>query len=168
MARLLRELIPDCGMTVAAGHRASLTVLAERGHPLASAGPASGEHSGPHLPVRAFASHGVCGPLVVPGLTPCLRCHDLHRRDADASWPLVGVQWAQCADRHTPIDSLLARQLAAVTVALIRQWIDTPEAVEEWSCQAYVLDLPLSAVRIEQRPAHPLCGCQWDALARTS
>lgn len=168
MAELLRRLITDCGFTLAAGERAALTVLAEPGHPLASAGPASGEHLGPHLPVRAYAAQGVCGPLVVPGLTPCLRCHDLHRRDGDSSWPLVGVQWAQYADRHAPIDSLLAHQLAGMTIALIRRWIDAPEAHEEWSCAAYRLELPLVTIRTEARPAHPLCGCQWDALARTS
>lgn len=168
MAELLRRLIPDTGMTLAVGERASLTVLAERGHPLASAGPTSGEHLGPHLPVRAYGSQGVCGPLVVPGLTPCLRCHDLHRRDADPSWPLMGVQWAQCADRHAPIDSLLAHQLAGMTVGLIRQWIDAPEAAGDWSCTAYRLELPLAVIEYEPRPAHPLCGCQWDALARTS
>lgn len=168
MATLLREVIPACGMTLASGDRASLTVLAERGHPLASAGPTSGEHLGAHLPVRAYASMGVCGPLVVPGLTPCLRCHDLHRRDSDPAWPLLGVQWAQCADRHAPIDSLLAHQLAGMTIALIRRWIDAPESVEEWATTAYRLELPSITAQTEQRPAHPLCGCQWDALARSS
>jgi hypothetical protein len=153
---------------LAAAAPVQLTVLAERGHPLASAGPSTGEHLGPHLPVRAYGSHGVCGPLVVPGLTPCLRCHDLHRRDGDPGWPLIGVQWAQCAERHTPIDSLVAHQLAGMTVALLRRWIDAPEAVEHWSCVAYRLELPLDVIETEQRPAHPLCGCQWDALARTS
>jgi hypothetical protein len=168
MASLLRAMVIDCGMTVASGERASLTVLAERGHPHSSARPTSGEHRGPHLPVRAYASVGECGPLVVPGLTPCLRCHDLHRRDSDPAWPLLGVQWAQCADRHTPIDSLLAHQLAVTTVALIRRWIDAPELVEDWSCKAYRLELPVGVVEAQARPAHPLCGCQWDALARSS
>ena len=168
MAALLRTVLPQCGMTVAAGGRAALTVLAERGHPMASAGPATGEHLGPHLPVRAYGALGVCGPLVVPGLTPCLRCHDLHRRDVDASWPLLGVQWAQCADRHTPVDSLLALQLAGATVALIRRWIDAPDQLDDWSRTAYRIELPHGRVESEPRPAHPLCGCQWDALARTS
>ena len=168
MADLLRTLIPDAGMSLAVGTRATVTVLAERGHPMASAGPATGEHLGPHLPVRAYAATGVCGPLVVPGLTPCLRCHDLHRRDADPAWPLIGVQWAQCTDRQAPVDSLLAHQLACLTIALLRRWIDAPEAHEEWAGRAYAITLPDHVVTVEERPAHPLCGCQWDALARTS
>ncbi|MGI9135868.1 MAG: hypothetical protein ACR2JS_02260 [Candidatus Nanopelagicales bacterium] len=168
LADLLRTLIPACGLSLAVGSRASVTVLAERGHPHASAGPSTGEHLGPHLPVRAYAAMGVCGPLVVPGLTPCLRCHDLHRRDADPAWPLIGVQWAQCADRQAPIDSLLAHHLAGLTVSLLRRWIDEPDSHEQWSCLAYALCLPDLVTEIEERPAHPLCGCQWDALARTS
>ena len=42
MAEILRRLIPACGMTLASGERALLTVLAERGHPEASAGPDTG------------------------------------------------------------------------------------------------------------------------------
>lgn len=168
LADLLRTLIPACGLSLAMTSRATVTVLAEPGHPFASAGPASGEHLGPHLPVRAYASTGVCGPLIVPGLTPCLRCHDLHRRDSDPVWPLIGVQWAQCADRQAPLDSLLAHQLACTALALLRRWIDAPEALDQWSGLAYAITLPRHEVTVEERPAHPLCGCQWDALARTS
>jgi hypothetical protein len=168
MADLLRVMIPACGMTIVSGTRAAVTVLAEPGHPLASAGPSTGEHLGPHLPVRAYASQGECGPLIVPGLTPCLRCHDLHRRDADPARPLLGVQWAQCTTRQAPVDSLLAHQLACTTVSLLRRWIDAPDRREEWSCVAYAVALPHYEVRRHARVGHPLCGCQWDALARTS
>lgn len=33
----------------------------------------------PHLPVRVRDGAGLVGPLVVPGMTSCLRCADLHR-----------------------------------------------------------------------------------------
>ena len=36
--------------------------------------------------------HGVVGPLVIPGLTSCLRCADLHRRDRDPAWHALAVQ----------------------------------------------------------------------------
>lgn len=168
MADLLREVIPSCGMPVVESDHARLTVLADRGHPDASAGPSTGELLGAHLPVRAYAAVGSVGPLVVPGITACLHCHDLHRRDRDPDWPLIGVQWAQCAERHTPVDSLLAHELAVACARLIRRWIDAPEAVDDWSGQAYAFGPTAGDVSIEYRPAHPLCGCQWDALARTS
>ena len=40
-------------------------------------------HDQAHLVIRLAADHGVVGPLVVPGLTSCLRCADLHRIDRD-------------------------------------------------------------------------------------
>ncbi|MCP9273899.1 TOMM precursor leader peptide-binding protein [Mycolicibacterium arenosum] len=46
----------------------------------------------PHLPVRVRDGAGLIGPLVVPGVTSCLRCADLHRCDRDADWPAVAAQ----------------------------------------------------------------------------
>ena len=41
----------------------------------------------PHLVATVRGQTGIVGPLVVPGVTSCLRCADLHRRDADPRWP---------------------------------------------------------------------------------
>jgi bacteriocin biosynthesis cyclodehydratase domain-containing protein len=46
----------------------------------------------PHLPVRFRDGTGLIGPLVIPGVTSCLRCADLHRSDRDADWPAVAAQ----------------------------------------------------------------------------
>jgi bacteriocin biosynthesis cyclodehydratase domain-containing protein len=46
----------------------------------------------PHLPVRVRDGIGLIGPLVIPGVTSCLRCADLHRSDRDADWPAVAAQ----------------------------------------------------------------------------
>ena len=46
----------------------------------------------PHLPVRVRDGTGLIGPLVIPGVTSCLRCADLHRSDRDADWPAVAAQ----------------------------------------------------------------------------
>jgi bacteriocin biosynthesis cyclodehydratase domain-containing protein len=46
----------------------------------------------PHLPVRVRDGTGLVGPLVIPGVTSCLRCADLHRSDRDADWPAVAAQ----------------------------------------------------------------------------
>jgi len=45
-----------------------------------------------HLPVRVRDGTGLIGPLVIPGVTSCLRCADLHRSDRDADWPAVAAQ----------------------------------------------------------------------------
>lgn len=46
----------------------------------------------PHLPVRVRDGAGLVGPLVLPGLTSCLACADLHRCDRDAAWPALAAQ----------------------------------------------------------------------------
>jgi bacteriocin biosynthesis cyclodehydratase domain-containing protein len=46
----------------------------------------------PHLPVCVRDGIGLIGPLVIPGVTSCLRCADLHRSDRDADWPAVAAQ----------------------------------------------------------------------------
>ncbi len=58
----------------------------------------------PHLPVRVRDGCGLVGPLVLPGVTSCLRCADLHRSDRDAGWPAVAAQLRDTvgtADRAT-------------------------------------------------------------------
>ncbi|MGY1989301.1 cyclodehydratase [Mycolicibacterium fortuitum] len=45
-----------------------------------------------HLSVRVRDGAGLVGPMVIPGLTSCLQCADLHRTDRDAAWPAVATQ----------------------------------------------------------------------------
>jgi hypothetical protein len=58
----------------------------------------------PHLLVRCRDGTGLVGPMVIPGVTSCLRCADLHRCDHDAAWPAVAAQLRDTvgnADRAT-------------------------------------------------------------------
>lgn len=57
-----------------------------------------------HLPVRVRDGTGLVGPLVIPGVTSCLDCADLHRSERDAAWPAVAAQLRDTvgnADRAT-------------------------------------------------------------------
>jgi len=57
-----------------------------------------------HLPVRVRDGTGLVGPLVIPGVTSCLGCADLHRSDRDAAWPAIAAQLRDTvgvADRAT-------------------------------------------------------------------
>ncbi|MFY9918137.1 MAG: cyclodehydratase [Mycobacterium sp.] len=67
----------------------------------------------PHLPVRVRDGAGLVGPLVVPGVTSCLKCADLHRSDRDAGWPAVAAQL-----RDTVGNADRATVLATAAVAL--------------------------------------------------
>jgi hypothetical protein len=44
-----------------------------------------------HLVSAVRGETGVVGPFVLPGVTSCLRCADLHRRDADPQWPALAA-----------------------------------------------------------------------------
>src|SRR5699024_1469296 len=58
----------------------------------------------------------VVGPMVVPGLTPCLRCADLYRADRDPRWPYVA---AQLIDRSSHADTPALTAAAALVLAEI-------------------------------------------------
>lgn len=66
-----------------------------------------------HLPVRVRDGVGLVGPLVIPGVTSCLGCADLHRSDRDAAWPAVAAQL-----RHTVGSADRATVLATAALAL--------------------------------------------------
>lgn len=46
-----------------------------------------------HLPVVLDERRVRIGPLVVPGVTPCLGCHDAHRAAADPGWRALVPQF---------------------------------------------------------------------------
>jgi hypothetical protein len=46
----------------------------------------------PHLPVVAGERAITVGPLVEPGVSPCLYCVHLTRSDADPAWPAIAIQ----------------------------------------------------------------------------
>jgi bacteriocin biosynthesis cyclodehydratase domain-containing protein len=140
-----------------------LVVLADAPHPDV---PMLMEHLGlgtPHLHIGVLGRRAVAGPLVVPGRTSCLRCAQLHRRDADRAWPVLAVQWAHAvaAMRPAPMDPLLIQLAAGHAVALVRRWIDDCENTEAWADVAVEISLPTADVRRVPRPPHPLCGCLW-------
>lgn len=81
----------------------------------------------PHLPVRVRDGSGLVGPLVVPGVTSCLRCADLHRSDRDASWPAVAAQLRDTvgtADRATVLaTAALALNQVDRVIAAVRDGV---------------------------------------------
>jgi hypothetical protein len=67
---------------------------------------------------------GVVGPLVLPGLTGCLRCQHLHRCDRDPAWPRLA---AALAGRSTPgpaCDLALSALVASLAAGQALQALD--------------------------------------------
>lgn len=71
---------------------AALTVVLAAGEPPRRLFRAAQEAREDHLRVVVEDDRVRIGPLVRPGLTPCIRCHDLHRTDWDRGWPALLTQ----------------------------------------------------------------------------
>lgn len=108
----------------------------------------------PHLAV-VFGDGGVTvGPFVRPGDGACLRCVDLHRRDADPAWPALA---AQLHTRPLPGETELvcaaaASAAAGAVLALVRGAPGRSDAAARYDTVA--------ARWSERRwEPHPECGC---------
>ena len=117
-------------------------------------------HGVAHLAVRVRDGTGLVGPLVVPGVTSCLDCADLHRRDRDAAWPAVVAQLRDTvgvADRAT----LLAT--AALALSQVNRVIGAVRGVDSdppMSLSATLeFDVHAGSIVARQWPKHPLCSC---------
>ncbi len=73
-------------------------------------------HEIPHLLVTAFEGWGSVGPLVIPGVTPCLDCLDLTRRDRDPAWPMVSARLGGFPVGEIACDTVLSTLVAAEAV----------------------------------------------------
>ncbi len=111
----------------------------------------------PYLAVSLGIDHGVVGPLVLPGLTSCLRCADLHRRDRDPAWSALAVQLA-IGRRHGPASDVALATVIAGTAAL--QALAFLDGGEPAVLDATVeLALPDWRLRRRSWPPHPDCDC---------
>jgi hypothetical protein len=124
-----------------------------------------------HLAVRVRDGTGLVGPLVIPGVTSCLECADLHRRDRDAAWPAVAAQLRDTvgvADRAT----LLAT--AALALSQINRVIGAvrggsgsevghdpgPDPGPPPALNATLeFDVHAGSIVARDWPKHPLCSC---------
>ncbi len=71
-----------------------------------------------HLPIVFGEVSVTIGPLVVPGVTACLTCVELHRVAAEPSWSAVASQmWGQSAPTET---AALATEAAVEAVRVLR------------------------------------------------
>lgn len=120
----------------------------------------------PHLPVRIRDGSGLVGPLVIPGLTSCLHCADLHRSDRDAAWPAVAAQLRHAvgsADRATMLATaaLALNEVNRVIDAVHRNAGDTRLAGEPPPTLDTTLELDVrTGSTISRRwSRHPHCEC---------
>jgi len=124
-------------------------------------------HSGrvAHLPVRLRDGAGLVGPLVIPGVTSCLECADLHRSDRDAAWPAVAAQLRDTvgnADRATVLaTAALALNQVDRVIEAVRRSEDVGTSAEPPPTVDTTLEFDVSAGAIVARrwSRHPRCWC---------
>ncbi|BBX95231.1 hypothetical protein MLAC_05250 [Mycobacterium lacus] len=116
----------------------------------------------PHLPVRVRDGTGLVGPLVIPGVTSCLGCADLHRSDRDAAWPAIAAQLRETvgvADRATLLaTTALALSQVNRVIAAVRGQEATPDPPPALNA-TLELDLNAGAIVARHWARHPLCSC---------
>jgi hypothetical protein len=111
----------------------------------------------PHLVAAIRGQIGVVGPLVVPGVTSCLRCADLNRRDADPRWPRLAAQLT--GSDPPPSGATVTCLLTAATAALqVLSYLDGSGSPATLGATIEVRP-PDHTPRRRRWPAHPACGC---------
>ena len=157
-AAAVRAAAPDADTTpLHAGEIPDLTVLAANEPIDSDLRDVLHRRGCAHLVVRLAASSGVVGPLVVPGLTSCVRCADLHRRDRDPAWNSFAVQLTVPQHRGAASDVAVTAALGGVAALHVLEFFDTG------TCAAVdgTLELHLPDWRLRRRtwPYHAECGC---------
>lgn len=110
----------------------------------------------PHLWSHVRDSTAVVGPLVVPGHSSCLRCHDVHRSEADAAWPALALAWEH---RARPVTD--PATVAAAAALVVRQALAFVAGTPAATLGATLEERPDGQVVREPCPPHPGCGCMW-------
>lgn len=112
-----------------------------------------------HLPVVLRDGEVIIGPLIHPGVSACLRCLDLHRRDRDHAWPRILSQiTTPSSDLGISVDAVPAQAntVAALVAMLARESLTTQQVTTGVSWQ---VSLPWPEVRTRVWTPHPHCDC---------
>lgn len=175
----VRRCAPRCGPNSGRDHPAApdLAVLASHGDADLTHPDTLRQQRLPHLVATVREATGVVGPLVVPGLSACVRCQHAHRADRDAAWPRLAAQ-LDAARRGGDPAVVLATSVAALAADQALAYLDhldesgdlraSPDAIRapaDWlPVLSGSLELPDSGWRWRRRswPPHPRCGCRWD------
>ena len=116
-------------------------------------------HQGvPHLVTASAEQWTRVGPLVVPGVTSCLRCFDLNQSERDSAWPTVAAQLDPVPPTVTG-DSNLVTATAAIVVMHLLEAIDLKEPPS--ANGVTFMQMPDGAMVHRAAPSSSQCGCTW-------
>ncbi|MGM0929482.1 MAG: TOMM precursor leader peptide-binding protein [Actinomycetota bacterium] len=122
----------------------------------------------PHLSVLVREHDTLIGPLVVPGQTSCLGCVELHRADADPTWPEVVARLTGkpgTASGRGQADEV-SQSVAAAGLAAIQALLYLDGRNQPGSFSAVLkLESGDGTVTRHDYPPHPDCGCMLAAAS---
>lgn len=118
LADLARDALSDAGLDRTDSPDPDLLVIVASGEPSRTVFEQPVRLGLNHLPVVIDEDRIRIGPLVRPGHTPCVSCHDLHRADWDRAWPVLVHQLGRHTATMTPpaVDAM-TMHAAAVELA---------------------------------------------------
>ncbi len=102
LADIVQSVLSDSGIAHVDADDPDLLVIASCGEPSRTVFEQPVRLGLDHLPVVIDEDRVRIGPLVRPGLTPCVSCHDLHRADWDRAWPALVHQLGRHTVTMTP------------------------------------------------------------------
>ncbi|MBC7276152.1 hypothetical protein [Nocardioides sp.] len=112
-----------------------------------------------HLVVESGPDTWTVGPLVVPGVTACLRCVDAALAEEDARRAVVV---SQLVGIEVPSDALLRSLALSWAVRDARTYL-AGRSPASWSTTVILTRDDAPTIRPWLR--HPYCGCAWDLIA---
>ncbi|MGJ9423847.1 hypothetical protein [Aeromicrobium sp. CF3.5] len=130
LAALTAAVLVDAGVTPTEDLDADLVILMCTGEPARAVVEEAVRCRVRHLLVRVEESRAQIGPLVTPGVTPCLGCHDLHRSVWDPGWGALVPQFGRRATAHNPpaLGAVLPHIVVGEIVQVVLVVADQPSA----------------------------------------
>jgi hypothetical protein len=156
-ADAVRRVAPEADLGPLARGEATFAVLVGDAAPATLTALAYSRHRLPHLAVTVRDGTVVVGPLVRPGLSPCLNCLDLHRRDRDPAWPVLAAQLHTGPDLAVPLAATTVLAGAAFAAEEVLTHIDGGRPT---TLGATVEITGPGLDRRRRWTHHPRCGCQ--------
>ncbi|MGV8969336.1 MAG: hypothetical protein ACOH1J_02695 [Microbacteriaceae bacterium] len=118
----------------------------------------------PHLSVVFLDSAVRVGPLVEPGMGPCLYCLERHATDADAAWPAIAAQlWGRRSRLETALNAgEVAHFVARLVLEHVRRGsTENPGdyARGHAASTTHTFEPTTGSWSRSQAAPHPECGC---------
>ncbi len=123
LSRAIAHALTDLGMRSLDAPDPDLLLVVSCGEPSRAVFEQAHRHGITHLMVVLDEDRVRIGPLVIPGVTPCLTCLDLHRTDWDHAWPALLPQlgrssWSIPPAIPTPLAYAAAAEVGVEVLAL--------------------------------------------------